>query len=351
MTQTNQKHTTKIFVSVILFLCAGFLFAAQSLTMAQGTPRKYKAGDKIDMGKGITYEIIECRIKPNTREEECDFIALFPDGTASNINTSLAFILCRDEMAVKAEKKRQDVINGRNKTQNPPTGEAEPEKDAPTDEPEITVTAQTLYGEYNNNDTAARRKYVGKTVRVTGAIVYTISETKFSARFSKTYTGSTIQCHLEDIEQTATLNKGETLTLVGTPLGSLTSTGVIFEPCRVERKTANSNTKPTTLKTPVKTPVKNTGNVVGTWYYTAIIGKDGAEQKLSNSESYLWLKDDGSYENRFGASYGQIGNYAAGASRLTLNRENGDKKAYTMTIDGTTMTLKSGAGGYKLEKE
>ena len=40
-----------------------------------------------------------------------------------------------------------------------------------------------------------------------------------------------------------------------------------------------------------------------------------------------------------------------GASRLTLNREDGDKKVYTMTISGKTMTLKSGAGGYKLERE
>lgn len=71
---------------------------------------------------------------------------------------------------------------------------------------------------------------------------------------------------------------------------------------------------------------------------------------MSNSESYLWLKDDGSYENRFG-TVGQIGNYASDANRLTLNRENGDKKVYTMTIEGATMTLKSGAGGYKLEKE
>lgn len=229
----NSPRRKFLFFTLIIF---GVLFAAQSLMFAQGTTRKYKAGDKIDMGKGITYEIIECRIKPNTREEECDFIAFFPDGSSSNTNTSLAFILRRDEMAVKAEQKRLDVINGRNKSRNPTTKEVEAENNTPPDDPEITVTAQKFYSEYNNNDTVARRKYVGKTVRVTGAIVYTISETKFSARFSKTYTGSTIQCHLEDIEQIATLNKGETLTIIGVPLGSLTSTGVIFEPCRVERK-------------------------------------------------------------------------------------------------------------------
>jgi hypothetical protein len=224
-----------------------FFIAAASSVDAQ-TLRKYKAGDKIEMSKGITYEIIECRIKPNTREEECDFVAFFPDGSASNTNTSLAYILRRDEMAVKAEKKRQDVINGRNKKPNPTTpeatGEAEPENDTPTDEPEITVTAQQLYSEYNNNDTAARRKYVGKTVRVTGAIVYTISETKLSARFSKTYSGNTIQCLFQDLEQIPALNTGETLTLIGKPLGSMTSTGVIFSRAASNAKLPINLSKP-----------------------------------------------------------------------------------------------------------
>jgi len=346
-----------LFVAFTAFV---FLFAAQSSATAQGTVRKYKAGDKIDMGRGVTYEIVECRIKPNTREEECDFIAFFEDGSASNLNTALVTSLRRDEQLVKAEKKRLEIINGRGKTNNQPKPQAEepPQENEPetetTDDPELTVTAQQLYNEYNNNDTAAKRKYVGKTVRVTGAVVYNISETNFSARFNKTYSGSTIQCYLEDIEQAATLNKGETLTIVGKPLGSLTSTGVIFEPCRIERKTANQTAKPATQKMPAKSPPKNTGGAaVGTWYYTAIIKADGTEQKLTNSESYLWLKEDGSYENRFGGAYGQIGTFAAGGSRLTLNREDGDKKVYTMTLGdgGKTMTLKGSSGGYKLERE
>ena len=71
---------------------------------------------------------------------------------------------------------------------------------------------------------------------------------------------------------------------------------------------------------------------------------------MSNRESYLWLKEDGSYEHRFG-NFGQIGTFIGGGSRLTLNREDGDKKAYTMTIAGTTMTLKNASGGYRLERE
>ena len=347
-------------IAFVAFTAFFFLFAVQSLTMAQRTQRKFKPGDEIQMGRGVTYKIVECRIKTNTGEEECDFVALFEDGTRSNVNTVLAFNLRRDEQLAKVEKKRLEVINGGSKNGNQPKprsaaepqkNESEAENTAGTDA-ELTVTAQQLYNEYNNNDTAARRKYVGKTVRVTGAIVYNISETSFSARFSKTYTGGTIQCRLEDIEQIATLNKGETLTLVGVPRGSLTSTGVIFEPCLIERKTVDQTAKPATQKTPVKAPVKNTGgSAVGTWYYTAIIGADGTEQKLSNSESYLWLKDDGSYENRFGGTYGQIGTFASTGNRLTLNREDGDKKVYTMTIAGTSMTLKTASGGYKLERE
>lgn len=350
-------HSRQQFV-VAAFTVLVCLFAAHASATAQGTVRKYKAGDKIDMGRGVTYEIVECRVTPNTREEECDFIAFSEDGSASNINTVPVTRLRRDEQLVKAEKKRQDVINGRNKKGNQPKPQPaeppqqeEPETEA-SDEPEITVSASQLYKEYSNNDTAARNKYVGRTVRVTGAIIYNLSETSFSARFSKTYTGSTIQCYLEDIEQAVTLNKGETLTLVGKPLGSLTSTGVIFEPCRIERKTANQTAvKPAAQKMPVKTAPKSTGGaVVGTWYYTAIIGADGTEQKLSNGESYLWLKEDGSYENRFGAT-GQIGTFAASGNRLTLNRENAGAKSYTMTIAGATMTLKNALGGYKLKRE
>ncbi len=88
--------------SVLFFTFIAIVLIVQSLS-AQA-PRKYKTGDKIDMVKGITYEIIECRIKPNTRKEECDYIVFFPDGSASNTNTSLAFILRRDELAVKAEQ-------------------------------------------------------------------------------------------------------------------------------------------------------------------------------------------------------------------------------------------------------
>ncbi len=340
------------------FTALVFLFAAQSAALAQTAPRKYKAGDVIDVGNDTTLEIVECRVKPNTRnEEECDYIA-FRGDSPSNIVTDSVFNIRRYEQLAAAEKKRLEVINRRanNKTQTKPPVEPTPEKIKPEDnnsseEAELTVTAKQLYDEYYNNDIAAKRKYVGKMVRVTGAVVYTISDTRFSAKFNKIYSGSTIQCYVEDIEQLATLNLGETLTLVGVPLGSLTSTGVIFEPCRIERKTAVQPVKPAAVKTPVKTAGTANGKVVGTWYYTAIIGKDGTEQKLSNSESYLWLKEDGSYENRFGASYGQNGNYAAGASRLTLNREDGDKKAYTMTIAGTTMTLKHASGGYKLERE
>ena len=93
------RHKQFLFVALTAFV---FIFAAQSLTLAQGQQRKFKPGDEIEMGRGVTYKIVECRVKPNTGEEECDFIAFFEDGTRSNLNTALAFNLRRDEQLVEA---------------------------------------------------------------------------------------------------------------------------------------------------------------------------------------------------------------------------------------------------------
>ncbi len=184
-------------------------------------------------------------------------------------------------------------------------------------------------------------------MRITGAVVYTISETKFSARFSKTYTGSTIQCHLEDIEQIATLNKDETLTLVGTPLGSLTSTGVIFEPCRIERKTANQNVKPIT---PVKSPVKNPGNVVGSGITRRLSTPTARNRNYPTAKVICGSKKTVLTKTVSGQP-DKLEPTPRAAIELTLNRENVGAKTYTMTIAGTTVTLKSGTGGYKLVHE
>lgn len=342
---TINRHGHLVFAAFIAFV---FTFAAHSTAMAQ---RKFQPGDGIPAGGGWTYKIVECRAKPDTRLEECDFISVHDDGSTRDSRTLSVFELRRLVQQFEDEQKRfANDPRSRPKNQPPPPEVVMPPSEIPTEEVDMTVTAQQLYKEYGNNDIAATRKYVGKTVRVTNAYVFTVSSGGFSVRISKIFLGSTIQCYVEDPEQLATINKDEMLTIIGVPLGSQTSTGVVFEPCRVERKTANQTTKPAASKIPVKTAGTTSGKVVGTWYYTAIINKDGTEQKLSNSESYLWLKDDGSYENRFG-SVGQIGTFTASGNRLTLNRENVGAKTYTMTISGTTMTLESDAGGYKLERE
>ncbi len=342
----SRIHSRKQFVFVA-FAAFVFSFAAQLTVTAQ--QRKLQPGDAIPAGGGWTYKIVECRAKPNTRLEECDFISVHEEGQTRESRTLSVFELRRLVQQYEFDKKRS-AANSQPKKQSPPTEVIMPASEIPGEQVDLTVTAQQLYKEYSSNDIAATRKYVGKTVRVTGAFVFTISASNFSVRIHKTFLGSTIQCYLEDPEQAATITKDETVTIIGVPLGSQTSTGVVFEPCRVERKTADQAAKPATVKPPVKTAGNVGGKVVGTWYYTAIIGADGTEKKLSNRESYLWLKEDGSYEHRFG-NFGQIGTFAASASRLTLNREDGDKKVYTMTIAGTSMTLKSGAGGYKLERE
>lgn len=351
------RRKSVIFAALAAFV---FLFAAQSLT-AQTAQRKFKEGDEIPMGGGWTYRIVECRIKPGTRLEECDYIPMHDEGSTRDIRTESVFDLRRYVQQNEAEKKRQDILNKINRTKNqttPPTEDASaettvataPPTEVPSEDVELTVTALQLNNDYTNNETAAMKKYVDKIVRVTGAIVYYVSSNGIAVKPTKAYLGSSIQCQIEDAAQLETLNKDETITIIGMPRGGMLSTGVSFLPCRVERKTAAQIVKPEPVKKTVKAVGTANGKVVGTWYYTTLINADGTEKKLSSSESYLWLKDDGSYENRFGA-VGQIGTFTSSANKLTLNRENVGAKTYTMTITGTTMTLKSGAGGYKLEKE
>ncbi len=354
LTANRRRHL--VFAAFTAFV---FLFAAQSTAMAQ---LKLQPGDEFPIGGGWNYRIVECRTKPGTRLEECDYIPFNDKGATRDILTELVAELRRYIQQNEVEKKRLDIINKSNQTKNqtkPPPADAPaetteatvPPSEIPSENVEITVTAQQLYTEYGNNKTAAMQQYVGKTVRVTGAFVASISSNRFSAANNKTIRASMIaQCYVEDPEQLATLNKGETVTLVGVVLGNMLSTGVVFEPCRVEHTTAAQAVKPEAVRKPGKSVGIIGGRIAGTWYYTAIIGADGTEKKLSNTASYLWLKDDGSYENRFG-TVGQIGTFASSGNTLTLNRENVGAKIYAMTIAGTTMTLKSASGGYRLERE
>jgi hypothetical protein len=112
-------------------------------------------------------------------------------------------------------------------------------------------------------------------------------------------------------------------------------------------------------------PPRKTEGVVGTWYYISLINDDGSEKELSNRESFLDLKADGTFENSLGVLAGrgsQIGTYSVSGNRLTLNAENREPKTYTMTfgndgkkthgLSGQTLKLINKDGiGYKLERK
>ncbi len=109
-------------------------------------------------------------------------------------------------------------------------------------------------------------------------------------------------------------------------------------------------------------PGEVSGNVEGEWYYIAIF-KDGAQQELNNRESYLSLKEDGTYLNRFGVLNGsgsQEGTYKVSGKTLTLNRSDGYKVSYTMTfgnegkgshgLSGNSLKLSNSDGGFLMER-
>jgi hypothetical protein len=111
-------------------------------------------------------------------------------------------------------------------------------------------------------------------------------------------------------------------------------------------------------------PQRKGEGVVSPWYYIALVSEDGSEKELSNRESYLDLKADGTFENSLGALGGrgsQIGTYRVKGNQLTLNAENREPKTYTMTfgddgkrthgLSGKTLKLVNKDGiGYKLER-
>jgi hypothetical protein len=110
--------------------------------------------------------------------------------------------------------------------------------------------------------------------------------------------------------------------------------------------------------------VLRSADLVGTWYYIAILHANGTENELRNRESYLNLKADDTFENRFGMLVGsgwQIGTYSIDGNRLTLNPENREPSTYVVTfgddgkktfgLSGKTLTLSGeDSSGYKLEK-
>jgi hypothetical protein len=236
---------------------------------------------------------------------------------------------------------------------------------AATSSPQLSLSAVQMYDDYHNNEVAAKRKYVGKVVKVTGEIwIMNYSEMvrSYVALTARGYE-SAVTCYVVDKEQLVSLNRGETVSMVGTVSGRYTgSASISLEPCRIIPANAAANdAKPTAAADQKRNqPPRNAGGVVGQWYYTALINADGTATGLTHRQSSLDLKADGTYENYFGG-FGGIGTYRVNGNSLTLNPENKASTSYALTfgddgkrtfgLSGKTLTIINNKGiGYKLER-
>lgn len=260
-----------------------------------------------------------------------------------------------EAMLVRADSNAMHAIAG---------GEVD-ETVAATSEPEFSLTATQMHDDYNNNEVAAKRKYVGKVVKVSGKIFimnYSEMVRSYVALTARGYE-SAVTCYVVDREQLASLNRDETISIVGTVSGAYTgSASISLEPCKVVptevgARAVESIAPANRIK---DQPQRKGGGVVAHWYYIAMINADGTETPLTNRQSSLDLKSDGTFEHDFGG-YGGIGTYSVNGNTLRLNLENKAPRSYTMTfgedgkktfgLSGSTLSLINQDGvGYKLEK-
>jgi hypothetical protein len=259
-----------------------------------------------------------------------------------------------EAMSVRADSNAMHAIAG---------GEID-ENVAATSAPQLSITATQMHDEYNNNDVAAKRKYVGKVVMVTGTIwIMNYSEMvrSYVALTARGYE-SAVTCYVVDREQLTSLNRGDTVSVVGTVSGAYTgAASVSLEPCKVLPPNAAAKDAETAPVERTKNqPPRNASGVVGQWYYIALINDDGTETGLTHRQSSLDLKADGTFENDF-VGFGGIGTYRVNGNSLTLNHENKPPTTYTLTfgedgkrtfgLTGKTLSLVNKNGvGYKLEK-
>lgn len=236
---------------------------------------------------------------------------------------------------------------------------------AATSSPQFSLSAVQMRDEYISNEVAAKRKYVGKVVKVTGKIWIMNYSEMVRSYVALTARGleSAVTCYLVDKEQLVSLNRGETISIVGTVSGAYTgSDSISLEPCRVT--TADAAAKQAApapvANQPRNQPAGNAGGIVAHWYYIALINADGTQTPLTHRQSSLDLKADGTFENDFGG-FGGIGTYQVHGNTLTLNRENKAPTSYRLTfgedgkktfgLGGKTLSLVNQNGiGYKLEK-
>ncbi|MEP6742129.1 MAG: hypothetical protein ABJB61_06475 [bacterium] len=234
---------------------------------------------------------------------------------------------------------------------------------AATSAPEFSVTVVQMYDEYHNNAIAAKRKYSGKVVKVTG--ILSNIQVNEMARSHVDLTahdfGIDVTCYVVDKEQLATLNKGETISIVGTVSDAYVY-AVLLEPCKIlPADAAAKKAQQAALVNQKKNEQpRNAGGLVASWFYVALVNPGGGETLLNNRESFLNLKSNGTFEHLFGRR-SQIGTYSVTGNRLTLSTENQEPRTYTFNfgddgnktfgLSGKTITLVNKDGvGYKLER-
>lgn len=201
---TNWQKT-----AVIAFAIFTFLFFTNSLAMAQEQPRKFKPGEFIETGGGITEEIIQCRGVGSN--EECETQA-YRDGEPYGTKTwsyanSLRAAVKRVEEAKEREAAKERFNNrqqnqNNNGGRNPSTIKTPPQNEQPDE------TADTGEGEcsfeppapkYSNTDRfsanlAKRNIYDGyaRYANGTGSAPLRVGVTFLSFTVGKSYTNTVI---------------------------------------------------------------------------------------------------------------------------------------------------------------
>ena len=324
------------------FAGRGVTLSPKDDTAAANKQNSFKVGDRVEadpllIGDWRKGRIIKLHFKPT-----------------GEINVYEIKFDAGEDMMVRADSNAMHSISG---------GEID-ETVAATSSPQLSLSAMQMYDDYRNNEVAAKRKYVGKVVKVTGKIwIMNYSEMvrSYVALTARGYE-SAVTCYVVDKEQLASLNRGETASIVGTVSGAYTgSDSISIEPCRVvPSNAATRNAEPAVPKKQTNQLPRHAGGVVGHSYYIALVNTDGTETGLTHRQSSLDLKADGTFENDFGG-FGGIGTYRVNGSTLILNHENKAPTTYALTfgengkrtfgLGGKTLTLISKSGmGYKLEK-
>jgi len=104
------------------------------------------------------------------------------------------------------------------------SGDSVAKKDA-----DHTMQASALYAEYSANEAGSNKKYIGKTVELSGKIseISTDQEGATVLMFAEPGEMEGVMCTLEKSEDTASLAVGNTVKVKGQCTGMLEMTGVV----------------------------------------------------------------------------------------------------------------------------